>query len=156
MVTKTKSPQKKGARKADQITDANGGQISYYRDFQTSRRSGVSRSEGRSDGAHAGLINSDVICYSNAIFQCIACCADLGLCEEFLRSQPSEEHQHFKLYYEFKSLISSILRNGMDNIDPSKFIGLYKERYTNVGANEGKWHGNFNKQCIYIFKCIFD
>jgi len=146
MVTKNQKPAKKGARKADQITDANGGQISYYRDFQTSRRSDLSRSEGRSDGAHAGLINSDVICYSNAIFQCIACCADLGFCEDFLRSQPSEEHQHFRLYYEFKSVISSILGNGMDSIDPSKFIGLYRKCYSNVNANEGKWHGNFIKQ----------
>ena len=154
---KPKASKKKSAQNGDHSTDANGGTNPYYRtDFQTSRRSNVSRSEGRSDGAHAGLINSDVICYSNAIFQCIASCADLNLCKEFLRSQPSEEHQHFKIYYEFKSLISSILRNGMDNIDPSKFIGLYKERYTNVGANEGKWHGNFNKQCIYIFKCIFN
>ena len=98
MVTRNRKPAKKGARNVDQITDANGGQNPYYRDFPTSRRSNVSNSEQRSDGAHAGLINSDVICNSNAIFQCIACCADLGLCEEFLRSQPSEEHQHFKLY----------------------------------------------------------
>ena len=67
-------------------------------------------------------------------------------CDNFLQSQPSEEHQHFKLYYEFKSLISSILRNGMDSIDPSKFIGLYRECYSNFNANEGKWHGNFIKQ----------
>jgi hypothetical protein len=153
---KPRARKKQCARNGDQSTDANGSQNPYYRDFPTSKRSNVSNSERRSDGAHAGLLNSDVICYSNAIFQCIACCADLGLCEEFLRSQPSEEHQHFKLYYEFKSLISSILRNGMDTIDPSKFIGLYRERYTNVDANEGKWHGNFIKQCIYIFKCIFD
>ena len=146
MVTKNQKPAKKVARKADQITDPNGGQISYYRDFQPSRRSNLSRSEGRSNGAHAGLINSDVICYSNAIFQCIASCASLGFCDNFLRSQPSEEHQHFKLYYEFKSVISSILGNGMDNIDPRKFIGLYKECYNNFNANEGKWHGNFIKQ----------
>ena len=147
MVTRNRKPGKKSAPNGDHSTDANGDPNPYYRrDFQPSRRSNVSNSERCSDGAHAGLINSDVICYSNAIFQCIASCADLNLCKEFLRSQPSEEHQHFKIYYEFKSLISSILRNGMDNIDPSKFIGLYKERYTNVGANEGKWHGNFIKQ----------
>jgi hypothetical protein len=154
---KPKASKKKSAQNGDHSTDANGDPNPYYRrDFQPSRRSNVSNSERCSDGAHAGLINSDVICYSNAIFQNIASCAHSNLCKEFLRSQPSEEHQHFKIYYEFKSLISSILRNGMDNIDPSKFIGLYKERYTNVGANEGKWHGNFNKQCIYIFKCIFN
>ena len=43
-------------------------------------------------------------------------------------------------------MISSILGNGMDNIDPRKFIGLYKECYNNFNANEGKWHNNFIKQ----------
>ena len=144
---KPKARKKKSAPNGDHSTDANGGQISYYRqNFHPSRRSNVSNSEQRFNGAHAGLINSNVICYSNAIFQCIASCADLNLCKEFLRSQPSEEHQHFKIYYEFKSLISSILRNGMDSINPSKFIGLYRKHYTNVNANEGKWHGNFIKQ----------
>jgi hypothetical protein len=63
-----------------------------------------------------------------------------------VRSQPSEEHQHFKLYCEFKSVISSILGNGMDNIDPRKFIDLYKGHYNDFTTNEGKWHGNFIKQ----------
>ncbi len=66
--------------------------------------------------------------------------------QNFLRSQPSEEHQHFRLYYEFKSVISSILGHGMDSIDPSMCIGLYRKWYSNVKANEGKWHGNFIKQ----------
>ncbi len=147
MVTKNQKPAKK-SRKGDQITDDNGAQISYYRhNFQPSRRSDPSRrSKGRSDGAHSELINSGVICYSNAIFQCIASCANLGYCDDFLCSQPSEEHQHFKLYYEFKSVISSILGNGMDNIDPRKFIDLYKEHYNDFNTNEGKWHGNFIKQ----------
>ncbi len=136
MVTKNQKPAKKVAQKGDQITDANGAQISYYRNnFHPSRRSDPSRSEGRSTGAHAGLINADVICYSNAIFPCIASCANLG-----------NYDRHFKLYYEFKSVISSILGNGMDSIDPHKCIGLYKEYYNDFNTNEGKWHGNFIKQ----------
>ncbi len=144
---KPKARKKQNGQKGDQISDAKGGQFSYYRkDFQHSRRSNLSRSERRSNGAHAGLINSDVIRYSNAIFQCIASCANSGYCDDFLRSLPSEEHQHFKLYYEFKSVISSILGNGMDNIDPHKFIDLYKEHYNNFSTHEDKWHGNFIKQ----------
>ena len=46
-----------------QSTDA----ISYYRKFPNSRRSNI-----RATQANAGLINADIICYSNAIFQCIA------------------------------------------------------------------------------------
>jgi hypothetical protein len=70
----------------------------------------------------------------------------LVYCDNFLWSQPSEEHQHFKRYYKFKSVISSILGNRMDNIDPHKFINLYKEYYNDFNTNEGKWHGNFIKQ----------
>jgi ubiquitin C-terminal hydrolase len=142
MVTKIQKPAKKVARKGDQITDANGAQFSYYRN----NIHPSTRSEGRSTGAHAGLINANVVCYSNAIFQCIASCANLGYYDDFLWSPPKEEHRHFKLYYEFKSVISSILGGGMDGIDPHKFIGLYKKRYKDFNANEGKWHGNFIKQ----------
>jgi hypothetical protein len=41
------------------------------------------RSNRRATGANAGLINENVICYSNAIFLCIASCAYL---DNFLTS----------------------------------------------------------------------
>ena len=141
MVTKNQKPAKKVARKGDQITDANGAQISYYRNnFHPSRRSDPSRrSEGRSNGAHTGLINADAICYSNAIFQCIASCANLGNYDDFLQNTPELKHRHFKFYYEFKSVISSILGSGMDSIDPHEFIRLYKECYNDFNTNEDTW-----------------
>ena len=124
MVTKNEKPANKGARKGNQITDANGAQFSYYRtNFHPSRRS-----ERRATGTNTGLINANVICYSNAIFQCIASCANLDDFTDFLRSPPNEEHQHFELYYKFRSVISSMVSGGMDVIDPSKFIHLYKKR----------------------------
>ncbi len=70
-----------------QSTDA----ISYYKKFPPSRRSNI-----RATGANAGLINANVIFYSNAIFQCIASCTNFT---DFLQSPPNEEHRHFKLYY---------------------------------------------------------
>ncbi len=88
MVTKNQKPAKKVARKGDQITDANGAQFSYYRNnFHHSRRS-----KGRATGANAGLINANVICYSNAIFQCITSCANLGNYADFFGISPKEEH----------------------------------------------------------------
>jgi hypothetical protein len=98
MVTKNQKPGKKVAQKGDQITDASGAQLSYYRDFQPSRRSDPSRSKGCSTGAHAELISADVICYTNAIFRCIGSCVNLGYYDDFLRKPPKEEHRHFKLY----------------------------------------------------------
>ncbi len=145
---------KKGAQKVNettgaQITDANNrttcAQFSYYRDFHPSRRS-----DRRATRANTGLINTNVICYSNAIFQHIASCANLGNYADFLRSPPNEEHWHFELYYKFKSVISFILRSGMDGIDPSKFIDLYKKHYKDINADEGKWHDNCIKQWIYL------
>ncbi len=151
MVTKNQT-RKKNAPKGDQITDANGAQFSYYRNNLHPSR----RSKGRSTGAHAGLINANVIYYSNAIFQCIASCANLGNYDDFLQNPPELKHQHLKLYYKFKSVISSILSGGMDSIDLHKFIGLYKECY-----NDFKTQIKVNGMATslsneYIFKCIFD
>jgi hypothetical protein len=96
--------------------------VTYCKEYPPSQRG-----NRPATGANAGLINANVICYSNAIFQCIASCANLNNYADFLRSSPNEEHRHFKLYYEFKSVISSILRGGMDGIDPRKFTDLYKK-----------------------------
>ena len=117
-----------------QSTDA----ISYYRKFPNSRRSNLCATQ-----ANTRLINTNVIGYSNAIFQCIASCANLT---DFLRSPPNEEHRHFKLYYEFRSVISSMVSGGMGDIDSSKFIDLYKKGNEDFNANEGKWHDNCIKQ----------
>ena len=54
----TKSPADNTPR-CDQNTDP----ISYYRKFPNSRRSNIHATQ-----ANAGLINANVICYSNAIF----------------------------------------------------------------------------------------
>ena len=97
----------------------------------------------RATQANTGLINANVICYSNVIFQCIASCTNLT---DFLRSPPNEEHQHFELYYKFRSVISSMLSGGMGDIDPSKFIDLYKKRNEDFNTDEGKWHDNCIKQ----------
>jgi ubiquitin C-terminal hydrolase len=108
--------------------------ISYYKAFSNSRRSNIPATQ-----ANAGLITNDIICYSNAIFQCITSCTNLT---DFLRSPPNEEHQHFELYYKFRSVISSMVSGGMDVIDPIQFINLYRERNEDFNADEGKCHEN--------------
>ena len=120
-------------------------QFSYYRDFHPSRRS-----KRCATGANTGLVKTNLICYSNAIFQCIANCANVDNLTDFLWSPPNEEHRHFELYYEFKSVISSILSGEMGDIDPSKFVDLYKKCNGDFNADEGKWHDNFIKQSIYL------
>jgi hypothetical protein len=67
----------------------------YYQSFPNSRRSNIRATE-----VNAGLVNTDVICYSNAIFQeGIASCIHLA---DFLRSPPNEEHLwNFRLPYKY-------------------------------------------------------
>ncbi len=116
-------------------------QFTYYKEFPPSRRR-----NRRANRADARLINANVICYSTAIFQCIASCVNVDNFIDFLLNPPNEEHRHFKLYYKFRSVISSILSGGMGDIDPSKFIDLYKKRNEDFNADEGKRHDNCIKQ----------
>ncbi len=66
-----------------------------------------------------GLINSDIICYSNSILQVIASCIHLT---KFFLSPPRKEHQRFRLYYEFANVIHSMVTGGPDVIYPYKFV----------------------------------
>ena len=69
---------------------------------------------------------------------------------DFLQSPPNEEHQHFKLYCEFRSVISSMVSGGMDVIDPNEFTNLYRKRNEDFSADEGKCHDNWINQRIYL------
>jgi hypothetical protein len=98
---KRKAHKRKVAQKAnkttrDQITDANNrttcAQVTYYKEYPPSQRG-----NRPATGANAGLINANIIYYSNAIFHCIASCANLDNYADFLWSPPNEEHQHFEL-----------------------------------------------------------
>jgi ubiquitin C-terminal hydrolase len=56
------------------------------------------------NGRNAGLVNNNVLCYANAIFQIIASC---GCLNESLSNPPNRAYQHFRIYYNFASVISS-------------------------------------------------
>jgi hypothetical protein len=73
-------------------------------------------------GAHAGLINSNVNCYSNAILQCLASC----IC--FTDFSPSEKHIEFTLNHAFASLMSSMV-GSEESIDPSPFLSVFMPRF---------------------------
>jgi hypothetical protein len=64
------------------------------------------------------LKNSNVNCYSNAIFQCIASC----IC--FSDFSPSEKHPQFPLNHAFPSLMSSMV-GSEESIDPSIFMNVF-------------------------------
>jgi hypothetical protein len=93
----------------------------YYRDdFIPSQRSNTRRIATNS--RNAGLVNNNVVCYANAIFHIIASC---GYLSELLRNTPSIRHAHFNLYYNFASVISSMIRGGNEAVDPVIFTDVF-------------------------------
>ncbi len=86
--------------------------------------------------AHAGLINCDVICYSNAIFQGIASCIHVS---DFLQTPPNDEHQRFPLYYEFASVMSSMVSGQESVVNPTSFIDLFRPKNSDTNYAEGMY-----------------
>jgi hypothetical protein len=112
----------------------------YYRNFPESRRRNIHDTDSDSH-ANAGLQNSDVICYSTSILQVIASCTHLT---EFFLSPPSEDHQRFRLYYEFANVIHSMFTGGPDVVNPYNFVDIFKSNHKGFDANE----------CTYIFDIV--
>jgi hypothetical protein len=103
----------------------------YYRNF-TPRRNNIPTSV--TTNAHAGLRNCDVICYSNAIFQCIASCIHVS---DFLQTPPSVEHQQFPLYYTFASVINSMVSGQDAVVDPTSFVNLFRDKINKPVPQQG-------------------
>ena len=79
------------------------------------------------------------MCYSNAIIQCIASCSYVT---DFLRCPPNEEHERFQLYFEFTSVINSLVSGGGDVVNLKKLNTLYRRGNVNFKQDEGKYHHN--------------
>jgi hypothetical protein len=104
----------------------------YYTDFPESRQCNIHPTDNDSH-ANAGLLNSDVICYSNSILQVIASCIHLM---EFILSPPSKKHLPFRLYYEFANVIHSMVTGGPDVVNPYKFVDIFMSYHKNFVSNE--------------------
>ncbi len=81
-------------------------------------------------GAHEGLKNSNVNCYSNAIFQCIASCIS------FSDFSPSENHPQFPLNLAFASLMNSMIRSE-ESVDPLFFMNVFTPLFRPQGMENG-------------------
>jgi hypothetical protein len=113
-------------------TATNTKQSLYYRDFPKSQWHNIHPTDNDSH-ANAGLLNSDVICYSNAILQVIASCIHLI---EFFLSPPSNEHQRFTLYYKFANVIHSMVTGGPDVVNLYNFVDIFTSYFKIFIANE--------------------
>jgi hypothetical protein len=76
--------------------------------------------------------------YSNAIIQCIASCSYLT---DFLQCPSNEEHEHFQLYFEFASVINSLVSGGDNVVNLKKLNTLYRGN-ENFKQDKGKYHYN--------------
>jgi hypothetical protein len=108
-----------------------GDQVQYYTSF-TDRQRGEPAAVNV--GANAGLVNSNVSCYSNAILQCLASCI------RFSDFSPSVNHPEFPLNHAFASLMISMMVGGEQIINPSSFtdvfMPLFRPQVGEVNADE--------------------
>ncbi len=110
-------------------------QCPYYKQFPLQLRN---EPAAVNLGAHAGLENSNVNCYSNAIFQCIASC----IC--FSDFSPSEKHPQFPLKHTFASLMNSMV-GSEESVDPSLFMNVFMPLFRpqgeeNINQQEGMYY----------------
>jgi hypothetical protein len=89
------------------------------------------------DGRNAGLTNNNTLCYVNTVFQIIASC---GCLNEWLINPPSTSHQHLSLYYNFASVISSMIRDNTKIVDPTAFTEIFKKDPTQFNEEEQDAH----------------
>ncbi len=113
--------------------------VSHYTTFQERIRG---EPAAVNVGANAGLKNSNVYCYSNAILQCLASCFYLS---DF---SPSENHPEFELNHAFACLMNSMVK-GRQIIDPSLFMNICRSLFKNpveeeAGVNADEQEGMYN------------
>ena len=113
---------------------------------RTSCQKKVKRTIEQRIDAHAGLKKCGLICYSNAIIQCVASCSYLT---DFLRCSPNEEHERFQLYFEFTSVVNSLVSGGGDVVNLKKLNTLYRGN-ENFKQDEGKYHYNPMDKWIHL------
>jgi len=100
--------------------------VDYYKKFPDNKRGEPAAVD---IGANAGLKNSNVVCYSNAILQCIANCfylSDFSL---------SDNHPEFQLNHAFACLMNSMVKGGQ-SIDPSSFMKIFRPLFQPSDADE--------------------
>ena len=95
-------------------------------------------------GANAGLENSNVVCYSNAILQCLASCFCLS---DF---SPSENHPELELNHAFACLMNSMVKGGQ-SIDPSSFMNIFRPLFQPLVEEEGGVNADEQEGMYYDF-----
>ena len=88
---------------------------------------------------NAGLMNSTVICYANALFQALASCNHLTT---LFDDRPQDTSGSFSLNHAFCAIIHSMVKHQpsqQDVVDPSYFIKLFCDHHTDFKFEESKY-----------------
>jgi len=115
--------------------------VSYYTTFQERIRG---EPAAVNVGANAGLKNSNVVCYSNAILQCLASCICLS---DF---SPSDNHTEFELNHAFACLMNSMVKGGQ-SINPSSFMNIFRPLFQPPVEEEGGVNADEKEGMYYDF-----
>jgi hypothetical protein len=116
-------------------------EVDYYKKFPDRQRGELA---AVNVGANAGLKNSNVYCYSNAILQCLASCI------RFSDFSPSENHPEFELNHAFASLMTSMVGGGQV-IDPSSFMNVFGPLFRPPVEEEGEVNADAQEGMYYDF-----
>jgi ubiquitin C-terminal hydrolase len=91
---------------------------------------GYKAKQGNDEMPNAGLSNTGVICYSNAIIQVLVSCNHLTT---FFDTPPQQNYECFVLYYAFSQVLHSMVRrqgSQQDVVDPTNFITPFLNRHS--------------------------
>ena len=72
---------------------------------------------------------------------------------DFLQTPPNEEHQRFPLYYEFASVMSSMVSGQESVVNPTWFVDLFRPENSSTNYEEGmyfdssQWMNQFSNVC---------
>jgi hypothetical protein len=116
-------------------------EVGYYKNFPKRIRG---EPAAVNVGANAGLKNSNVYCYSNAILQCLASCIS------FSDFSPTENHTEFALNHAFASLMTSMV-GGEQIIDPSSFMNFFGPLFRPLVEEEGEVNTDDQEGMYYDF-----
>jgi hypothetical protein len=141
-ISKDKDKTSRKPRKSKSHDEENT-KVNYYTTFQ--ERIPGEPAAAVNVGANAGLINSNVPCYSNAILQCLANCIF------FSDSSPSENHpEEFQLNHAFASLMTSMV-GGEQIKDPSSFMDVFMPLFWRPVEKEGEVNADEQEGMYYDF-----
>jgi hypothetical protein len=69
---------------------------------------------------------------------------------DFLQTPPKEEHWRFPLYYEFASVMSSMVSCQESVVDPTSFVNLFRENHNNYDKGMYFDSQRMNQLTMYV------